>query len=105
MTLQPLATPHLACFASALPCLQCLPWFNLFILFSRNSPRLSGEILFVFDDFVLLLQQAALQDFAGLSVIRLPDDLGFAVPQAVADFQQRVPRHVRAAVAGAGFAR
>ena len=51
-----------------------------------------------------LLQQAAVEDFAGFCEVVLPDDFGATMFQAVANFLQCVAGHVWAAVAGTGFA-
>src|SRR5260370_40849773 len=51
------------------------------------------------------IEQTAFQNYACLFELRLPGDFRRALEQAVADFFQRVARHVRALVASAGNAR
>src|SRR5437870_1808860 len=51
-----------------------------------------------------LLEQTLFHDGTSLVEAGIPVDLRLTVTQAVADFLQRVPRHVRAAVAGTGLA-
>ena len=52
-----------------------------------------------------LFQQTSLENLAGLIEVGLPGDLGLTVFQTVANFGERVQGHMRAAIAGAGFAR